>query len=123
MGKASFVALVGLLSTLLIGLPGCKAIKAKAFLKECESNREGWNEAGFYLTTQKDIRSNLTGGIPMFYVGSTGGEDYFVYYYDAFDKMLGHLRLPEVSTLKWERVQFAPGNEDDRTKPVYPRDI
>src|SRR5436190_12782029 len=103
----STVIVSGVCMGLVMGTASCASLKARAFLKECQRDTSGFNEAKYYSTTPEELRAHLSSGIPLFYVGSSQEEDYFTYYYDAWDKILMGFRLPISERLQVERVPFA----------------
>lgn len=121
MTKYLTLSLIGVIC-IAISFGSCRSLRTRTFWKECKRDASGFNDAGYYKTTREELRSNLRPGVPLFYVGTANGEDYFVYYYDAWGKTLMAFRIPE-SDLQIERVLLDSNDKPIHSTPVYPRNL
>ena len=75
-----------------IFINSCMSNKTIAFLNQCNEKAQNTDDK-YCLTTISDIKDSLSGGRPLFYIGSDNTFHYFVYAYDKTVKISAKLKI------------------------------
>lgn len=96
----------------------CANMTATKYLRQCHAKIQT-QEGKYCLSSFDELKTNLTGGRPLFYVGTDSIYDYFVFYDDRTTKLSVGFNVPKGQFNIENPIAFEKANYHLKEHPIY----
>ncbi len=102
----------------------CSEMKTlPSYLEQCQEKVMQQNNDKFCATDVTELKENIPGKKPLFYVGSDSTSNYLVFYYDKTKKIVVGFKVPYNDFKPPAELQFKEDNYYLKKYPIYLDDI